>query len=96
MAYGQGLTLVVHANKSAQGAVRISNLRKKIAESDCPFDSVLLLGAVSYNKEENTAVMHLREMYPQSGLAQVNLNMSDGTYTIEHNTLETLSSMISN
>ncbi len=92
--YGNNRTLIIHANKETQGMIRISDLRKRIAESSCPFDSVIFIGAVSYKEDINTIVFHATEHYPKKGIAQVDLNIVDGSSTVPHSALETLPELV--
>ena len=92
--YGNNRTLIIYANKATTGAIRISDLRKKIFDSSCPFDSVVLIAAVSIKKEIKTVVIHATEHYPKKGIAQIDLNMSDGSSTVPHSDLETLPELI--
>jgi len=91
-AYGEGRTLIIYGNKSGKGMIKISDLRKRIAESDCPFDNVLFIGAVAHKGD--VIVMHTTEHYPENGIAQVDLNITNGEATVPHSDLKTFPNLI--
>ncbi|MDA3843127.1 MAG: hypothetical protein PF588_02000 [Candidatus Kapabacteria bacterium] len=92
--YGNNRTLIIYANKASKGQARISDLGEKIKESSCPFDSVILVAAASIKQDINTVVIHATEHYPKKGMAQVDLNMTDGSSTVSFSDLESLQELV--
>lgn len=75
--------------------VRISDLRHQIS-NDCPFDSVLLIHAVTIKENGTVVVIHITEHYPKNGIAQVDLNLNNGQTNVPHFDLKSLASFIEN
>lgn len=92
--YGSNRTLIIYPNKPTRGLIKMSELKKKIAENPCPFDNVLLINASSVKRETNEVVIHATEYYPSIGMAEVVLNMTDGTTKITSCALETFPSLV--
>jgi len=85
-AYGKGRTLVIFGNKQTKGLVKISSLRDQI-DKKSPFECVLLMHVVAMKENNTTAVIHITEHYPGSGLAQVDFNLLSGYAEVPHSTL---------
>ena len=92
--YGAGRTLVIYANKSGHGLTRVSDLRKRITESECPFDNVLLIGAAAFKEDRTVVEIHATEHYPGSGMAKVNLNMTNGEASVPYSKLKTFPNLV--
>ncbi len=82
VAYGENRVLLIHANKSDEGLIKISALRDEIkARGGCPFERVLLIGCV---RAGANPIFHLTEHYPGQGLAQVDFSEATGYATVPY------------
>ena len=86
-AYGEHRTMLIHPNKSSNGAIRISALNDEIG-NQCPFDRVFSLVAVKF--ETPMVIMHIiqhfppdtRPAFPGKGISQINFDMANGRGTV--------------
>lgn len=92
-AYGEHRNLIIHMNREALGAIRISDLKDLIEDAgECPFDAVFTIGSVSFKRETSTAIMHIIQHFPKvtntgpaSGMTQIDFNLATGQGDIPHN-----------
>ena len=91
-AYGEDRYLIIHMNKTAQGLIKVSDLKDLIDNAgECPFDAVFTIGSVAFKREISTAVMHIIKHFPKvnysggGGLTQIDFNLATGHGDIPHN-----------
>jgi hypothetical protein len=92
--YGSNLTLIIYCNKTTKNAIRISDLKTEIEKGQCPFDSVLFMGAVPSDTIKTKPIIHTHEYYPETGFASVTFSVVNGTAHVVQSTRKVLSTII--